>query len=37
MATLSPDEKKEAGKVLSEAKTALTDAYEHKERKLSIA
>ena len=36
MGALSSEEKKEAGKILSDAKTALTEAYENKERKLSI-
>lgn len=36
MGALSPEEKKTMGAVLSDAKTALTDAYEHKERKLSM-
>jgi phenylalanyl-tRNA synthetase alpha subunit len=36
MGALSPEKKKEAGKVLSEAKTVLTDAYENKEKKLSM-
>lgn len=36
MAALSPEEKKEAGKVLSEAKTTLTESYEAKMVALSI-
>ncbi len=36
MASLSPEEKKEAGKVLSEAKTVIWSAYEAKEREISI-
>lgn len=36
MGALPAEAKKEAGKVLSEAKTTLTDAYEHKERNLSM-
>lgn len=36
MAALNPEEKKEAGKILSEAKTALTEAYEQKLQALSI-
>lgn len=36
MAALSPEEKKEAGKILSEAKTLLTEAYEAKVQELSI-
>ncbi|MDD3262499.1 MAG: phenylalanine--tRNA ligase subunit alpha [Candidatus Absconditabacteria bacterium] len=36
MASLSPEEKKEAGKTLSEAKTLLNEAYEAKLQELSI-
>ena len=36
MATLTPEEKKEAGKNLSEAKTVLTEAYEKKEHILNV-
>lgn len=36
MAALSPEEKKEAGKVLSEAKTTLNEAYDNKIQALSI-
>lgn len=36
MASLSPEEKKEAGKVLSEAKTLLTEAYDTKIQELSM-
>ena len=36
MGALSFEEKKKMGSVLSEAKTTLTDAYESKERKLSM-
>lgn len=35
MVALLPEDKKEAGKLLSEAKVALTEAYENKERNLS--
>jgi len=36
MAALSPEEKKESWKILSEAKTVLTEAYENKIQALSI-
>jgi len=36
MANLSSEEKKEAGKTLSEAKTLLNEAYETKLQELSI-
>ena len=36
MATLSIEEKKEAGKVLSESKTIINEAYEAKEQELNI-
>jgi len=36
MGALPAEEKKKMGAVLSEAKTTLTDAYEDKERKLSM-
>lgn len=36
MGALSPEEKKDMGKTLSDAKIALTEAYEDTERKLSI-
>jgi phenylalanyl-tRNA synthetase alpha subunit len=37
MGNLSPEEKKEQGKVLTDAKTTLTEAYEAKERDLGAA
>lgn len=37
MAAMSPEEKKEAWKGLTEAKTALTEAYDAKAQSLSIA
>jgi phenylalanyl-tRNA synthetase alpha subunit len=37
MGALSPEEKKEAGKTLSEAKTQINEAYDKKMQELSIA
>ena len=37
MVTLDAEEKKEAGKVLSDAKSALTEAYETKENHISTS
>ncbi len=37
MANLEPEQKKETGKILSEAKTAITNAYEQKIQELSIS